>query len=33
VADGEVVVVGRDGDRGVKPLGRIKIEDWPSLRR
>jgi phosphohistidine phosphatase SixA len=33
VADGEVVVVGPDGNGGAKPVGRIKIEDWPGPRR
>ena len=32
VADGEAVVVGPDGKGGVGPLGRIKIDEWPSLR-
>ena len=33
VADGEVVVVAPDGNGGAKPVGRIKIEDWPGLQR
>lgn len=33
VADGEVVVVGSDGKGGVRPLGRIGIEEWPQLRQ
>jgi len=32
VADGEAVVIGSD-EKGVpRPLGRIKMEEWPSLR-
>jgi phosphohistidine phosphatase SixA len=32
VADGEAVVVGRDGKGGVGAIGRIKIEQWPRLK-
>jgi phosphohistidine phosphatase SixA len=32
VADGEVVVVGPDSKGGIRPVGRLKIEEWPSLR-
>jgi phosphohistidine phosphatase SixA len=32
VADGEVVVVGSDGKGGIRPMGRIKIDEWPGLR-
>jgi phosphohistidine phosphatase SixA len=32
VADGEIVVVGSDGKGGIRPLGRIRIEQWPALR-
>jgi phosphohistidine phosphatase SixA len=31
VADGEVVVVGSDGKGGTRPVGRIKIDEWPRL--
>jgi phosphohistidine phosphatase SixA len=33
VADGEVVVIGPDGNGGAKPVGRIKIDDWPRFRQ
>jgi phosphohistidine phosphatase SixA len=32
VADGEVVVVGSDGKGGIRPIGRITIDEWPKLR-
>ena len=31
VADGEAVVVGPDRNNGIGPVGRIKIDEWPSL--
>jgi phosphohistidine phosphatase SixA len=31
VADGEAVVIGSDGN-GARVIGRIKIEEWPTLR-
>jgi hypothetical protein len=32
VADGESLVYGPDGKGGAMLLGRIKIEEWPSLK-
>jgi phosphohistidine phosphatase SixA len=32
VAEGEVVMVGSDGKRRTRAVGRIRIEDWPGLR-
>jgi hypothetical protein len=32
VADCKVVVVGSDGKGGVRPVGRIRIEEWAQLR-
>jgi phosphohistidine phosphatase SixA len=32
VADGEVVIVGRDGHGRPAAIGRVKIEEWPLLR-
>jgi phosphohistidine phosphatase SixA len=31
VADGETIVMGPDGKNGVRPVGRIRIDDWPRL--
>lgn len=30
--DGEAVIVGPDGKGGVRPVGRLKIDEWPRLR-
>lgn len=32
VADGEAVVLRPDGKSGITTVGRIKIDEWPSLR-
>ena len=32
VADGEGVILGVDAKGGTRPVGRIKIEEWPRLR-
>ena len=32
VAEGEVVIVGSDGRGGTRPVGRIRIEQWPRFR-
>jgi phosphohistidine phosphatase SixA len=32
IADGEIIVVGPDGQGGTRPVGRIRIEDWSRVR-